>query len=92
MLPGLAEDIADGPRRMDRNQLDLAVELFSDAADYADDDSVEQALAGSVPLGWYVSFALNPDPTRLAPSAPYDDEAQAWRALDREFESRLDVR
>lgn len=92
VLTGIADDLATGPGAIDSEQLDLAVELFSDAADYADDDSVEQALAGSVPLGWYVSFALNPDPTRLAPSAPYDDEAQAWRALDREFESRLDVR
>ncbi|KAA0022676.1 primosomal protein [Antrihabitans cavernicola] len=92
VLTGLADDLASGPDAIDAEQLDLAVELFTDAADYADDDSVEQALAPSAPLGWYVSFALNPDPTRMAPSPPFDTEADAWRALDREFEARLQPR
>lgn len=89
VLPGLAEDLAEGPEAVDADQLDLAVELFSDAADYASDDAVEQALAKSTPLGWYVSYLLNPDPTRMAPSPPYGAEAQAWRDLERNFESRL---
>ncbi|ONM47042.1 primosomal protein [Nocardia donostiensis] len=89
VLPGLADDLADGPEAVDVDQLDLAVELFTDAADYADDDAVEQALAKSTPLGWYVSYLLNPDPTRMAPNPPYDAEAQAWRELERNFEARL---
>ena len=89
VLPGLADDLAAGPESVDADQLDLAVELFTDAADFADDDSVETALASSDPLGWYVSFVLNPDPTRMAPSAPFDAEAEAWRTLEREFEARL---
>ncbi|OLT31799.1 primosomal protein [Rhodococcus sp. CUA-806] len=89
VLPGLADDLADGPTTVDPEQLDLAVELFTDAADFADDDSVETALASSTPLGWYVSYTLEPDPNRMAPSAPFDAEAEAWRALEREFESRL---
>ncbi|GCE42792.1 hypothetical protein Rhow_006921 [Rhodococcus wratislaviensis] len=89
VLPGLADDLAAGPESVDADQLDLAVELFTDAADFADDDSVETALASSDPLGWYVSFVLNPDPTRMAPSAPFDTEAEAWRTLEREFEARL---
>ena len=59
------------------------------AAEAAADDSVAVALAGSAPLGWFVSFVLRPDPTRLAPSAPYDSEAESWRRLEREFEDRL---
>ncbi|MBF6337471.1 primosomal protein [Nocardia abscessus] len=90
VLPGLAEDLAEGPEAVDIEQLDLAVELFTDAADYADDDTVEQALAQSTPLGWYVSYLLNPDPTRLAPNPPFTAEAQAWRELERNLESRLD--
>ncbi|TLG04697.1 primosomal protein [Nocardia cyriacigeorgica] len=90
VLPGLAEDLGDGPESVDIEQLDLAVELFTDAADYADDDAVEQGLAQSTPLGWYVSYLLNPDPTRLAPSPPFTAEAKAWRELERNFESRLD--
>ncbi|KZF02043.1 primosomal protein [Rhodococcus sp. EPR-147] len=89
VLPGLADDLAEGPTAVDVDQLDLAVELFTDAADFAGDDSVDEALATSTPLGWYVSYALEPSPDRLAPSAPFDVEAEAWRALEREFESRL---
>ncbi|MFG1781997.1 primosomal protein [Rhodococcus oryzae] len=91
VLPGLADDLAQGPQSVDADQLDLAVELFTDAADYADDDSTEQALAASTPLGWYVSYTLNPDPTRLAPNPPFDAESEAWRVLEREFEARLRV-
>ncbi|MET0798831.1 MAG: primosomal protein [Rhodococcus sp. (in: high G+C Gram-positive bacteria)] len=89
VLPGLADDLADGPTAVDVDQLDLAVELFTDAADFAGDSSVDEALATSTPLGWYVSYTLEPSPDRLAPSAPFDVEAEAWRALEREFESRL---
>ncbi|MEK8072271.1 primosomal protein [Rhodococcoides navarretei] len=89
VLPGLADDLAEGPTAVDVDQLDLAVELFTDAADFVGDDSVDEALATSTPLGWYVSYTLEPSPDRLAPSAPFDVEAEAWRALEREFESRL---
>ncbi|MEE4022432.1 primosomal protein [Gordonia sp. PKS22-38] len=89
VLPGLVDDIADGPRRMDRNQLDLAVELLTDAADYADDDSVSEALGTTTPLGWFVDYAINPDPKRMAPSPPFENESEAWRALVHDFERRL---
>ncbi len=89
VLPGLADDIADGPRRMDRDQLDLAVELFTDAADYAGDNTVSEALGNTTPLGWFVDYTVNPDPKRMAPSGPFDNEAEAWRALEHDFEARL---
>ncbi|MFC8046588.1 primosomal protein [Nocardia sp. NPDC057353] len=90
VLPGLGDDLGEGPLTVDVDQLDLAVELFTDAADYAEDDAVEKALAPSTPLGWYVSYLLNPDPTRLAPSPPFQAEAAAWRELETWFEGRLD--
>ncbi|CAM3052042.1 primosomal protein [Skermania piniformis] len=89
VLTGLSDDLAVGAEAVDAEQLDLAVELFTDAADYADDDSVEAALAASTPLGWYVSYLLDPDPSRLAPSPPFETESTAWRALEQQFESRL---
>jgi len=89
VLTGLADDLADGPHAVDAEQLDLIVELFTDTADYVDDDSIEQALATSTPLGWYVSYVLNPDPTRMAPSPPFTTEAEQWRELERTFEARL---
>ncbi|CAM3754971.1 primosomal protein [Tsukamurella ocularis] len=89
VLPGIGEDIADGPRRIDRDQLDLAVELLLDSADFADDASVRDALRPTTPLGFFVSYALDPQPRRLAPSGPFDNEAEAWRALEHDFEDRL---
>lgn len=89
VLPGITEDIADGPKRVDRDQLDLAVELLTDAADFADDDAVSEALATSTPLGWFVDYSLNPDPKRMAPSGPFDNESEEWRALQYDFENRL---
>ena len=89
VLPGLADDLARGPQFVDVDQLDLAVELFTDAADYAKDPSVEEALATSTPLGWLVSYIVEPTEGRMAPSAPFDAEAESWRALEREFETRL---
>jgi hypothetical protein len=34
---------------------------------------------------------LKPDPSRLAPSAPFEAEVTAWRTLSAEFEDRLNV-
>ncbi|MFL6145826.1 MAG: primosomal protein [Labedaea sp.] len=89
VLQGLAEDLGGGPDTVDPVQLDLAVELLTDTADWADDDSVAEALSQSESLGWLISFVLRPDPTRLAPSAPFDAEVGAWRTLVRAFEDRL---
>jgi hypothetical protein len=92
VLNGLADDIGEGPDAVDPVQLDLAVELLNDAADWADDKSVAEALAQSESLGWLVSFVLRPDPTRLAPSPPFDAEKDAWSRLVEAFEDRLDLR
>ncbi|MFC9254375.1 primosomal protein [Amycolatopsis thailandensis] len=91
VLNGIADDIAEGPEAIDPTQLELAVELITDAADWADDDSVDTALAANESLGWLVSFVLRPDPTRLEPSAPFDAEQSEWRKLVETFENRLAV-
>ncbi|ANZ37770.1 primosomal protein [Lentzea guizhouensis] len=89
VLTGIAEDMEEGPDALDPQQLDLAVELFEDAGEWAGDESVKEALATSESLGWLVSFVVAPDPTRLAPSAPYDAEVAAFRELQAKFEDRL---
>ncbi|MEU6646220.1 primosomal protein [Saccharomonospora sp. NPDC046836] len=91
VLTGLDSDIADGPDAIDPTQLELAVELLTDTADWVGDDSVATALSTSESLGWLVSFVLRPDPTRLTPSAPFDAEQKAWRGLVDTFEDRLHV-
>ncbi|AOS65653.1 primosomal protein [Actinoalloteichus hymeniacidonis] len=88
-LTDVGDDLAKGPEGIDANQLDLAVELLKDAAYWAEDDSVDEALASSERLGWLVSFVLRPDPTRMAPSAPYDEEQKSWAKLVTDFEKRL---
>lgn len=90
VLPGIADDLRAGPDDVDLDQLDLSVELFSDAADYAGDESVEEALAANVPLGRYVSYLLDGDNDAAPPHrAPFILEAEAWRALEHQFEGRL---
>jgi hypothetical protein len=91
VLAGLADDLAGGPETVDPGQLELAVELITDAEQWAGSDAADKALASSEPLGWLVSFLLRPDPTRLAPSAPFNAEVTAWRVLVGSFEDRLQV-
>lgn len=91
VLNGISDDIAEGPESIDPIQLELAVELITDAAEWAEDDSVETALAANESLGWLVSFVLRPDPSRLEPSAPFDAEQSEWRKLVETFENRLTV-
>lgn len=88
VLAGLESDIGAGLEAIDPTQLELAVELLTDTAGWADDDSAA-ALAPSESLGWLVSYVLRPDPTRLAPSAPFDTEQEAWHELVESFTDRL---
>ncbi|MGH3701711.1 MAG: primosomal protein [Pseudonocardiaceae bacterium] len=91
VLSGLTDDLAGGPETVDPGQLELAVELITDAEQWAGSDAAGKALASSEPLGWLVSFLVRPDPTRLAPSPPFDAEVAAWRVLVGGFEDRLQV-
>ncbi|SDJ66779.1 hypothetical protein SAMN04487820_101162 [Actinopolyspora mzabensis] len=91
VLTGLDEDLAEGPSEIDPNQLDLAEELLTDAASWAGDESVENALGSSERLGWMLSYVLRPDPNRLPPTPPFDHEVAAWRELVESFEARLRV-
>lgn len=91
VLTGLADDLEGGPAAVDPTQLELAVELISDAADWAGDESVSRSLRQSESLGWLVSFVLRPDPTRLAPSPPFDAEVAVWRKLVNDLVDRLHV-
>ncbi|MGL6233762.1 MAG: primosomal protein [Segniliparus sp.] len=92
ILTGIAEDLEEGPDAVDRDQLDLAVELFTDAAEFAGDANVEKELSPSATLGRLVAHILDPKDGRLAPTPPYDAEAGAWKALELGFEARLSRR
>src|SRR5690606_17880928 len=88
-LTGLADDLGEGPTAVDPTQLELATELLVDVGDWAGDDEARSALAESQALGWLVSFVTNPDPTRLAPSPPFDAEAARFRELVEDVTNRF---
>jgi hypothetical protein len=89
VLTELAEDLAEGPTEVDPARLELATELLLDVGEWAGDDGPREALAPGQPLGWLVSYIVKPDPTRLAPSPPFDAESTALRGLLDGLEDRL---
>jgi hypothetical protein len=88
VLTGLADDFGDGPDAVDRDQLDLAVELLRDVGDYAEDSTVDDALATGRPLGKLVAYVLDDDSVKK-PTPPYAAAVRAWEELERFVESRL---
>ncbi|HZU49106.1 MAG TPA: primosomal protein [Mycobacterium sp.] len=88
VLTGLADDLADGPDAVDREQLDLAVELLRDVGDYAEDNTVDKALSPDRPLGKLMAYVLEPDSVGK-PAAPYAQAVREWEELERFVESRL---
>ena len=85
---GLADDLADGPEAVDRDQLELAVELLRDVGEYSEDDIVDETLDADMPLGRLVAYVLDPD-TVSKPKAPYADAVEQWESLETFLESRL---
>jgi hypothetical protein len=88
VLTGMADDLADGPDAVDRDQLDLAVELLRDVGDYAEDNTVDKALATERPLGKLTAYVLESDSVSK-PSPPYAAAVRAWEELEQFVESRL---
>jgi len=91
-LTGLSGDLAAGTTSVDGAQLELATELLLDVGEWAGDEDPREALADSQSLGWLVSFIVKPDPTRLAPSPPFDEESARFGELVDDLQARLHVR
>ncbi|GAA4293150.1 hypothetical protein GCM10023161_41220 [Mycobacterium paraffinicum] len=88
VLSGLADDIADGPDAVDRDQLDLAVELLRDIGDYSEEGTVDKALETGRPLGKLVAYVLEPGSVGK-PSAPYAAAVREWENLEQFVDGRL---
>ncbi len=88
-MDGLADQLLEGPDGADADQVELAVELLTDAADSRDDTEVATAFSSASPLGNLIRAITQPDPDRLPPSPPFDDEATAWSALVNTFAASL---
>jgi hypothetical protein len=87
VLTGIADDLADGPDAVDRDQLELAVEFLRDVGDYAEDTTVDEFLDADQPLGRLVAHVLDPAVSR--PTPPYAKAVEQWEALESFAESRL---
>lgn len=88
VLSGLADDFADGPDAVDREQLDLAVELLRDIGDYSEESTVDKALEPSTPLGKLVAYVLEPGSVSK-PASPYSAAVREWEELEKFVDSRL---
>jgi hypothetical protein len=88
VLSGIADDLADGPDAIDRDQLELAIELLRDVGEYAEDTTVEETLDADQALGRLVAHVLDPDTVRR-PGPPYATAVEQWEALEAFVESRL---
>ncbi|WP_025737748.1 protein export chaperone SatS [Mycobacterium genavense] len=88
VLSGLADDFADGPDAVDREQLDLAVELLRDIGDYSEECTVDKALEPTTPLGKLVAYVLEPGSVSK-PASPYSAAVREWEELEKFVDSRL---
>ena len=88
VLNGLADDIADGPDAIDREQLALAVEFVRDVGSYSEDDAIDVLLAEDTALGALVNHVQDPDSTPR-PAPPHAAAAREWEDLEGFVESRL---
>ncbi|BCZ20641.1 primosomal protein [Mycobacterium senriense] len=88
VLSGLADDLADGPDAVDREQLELAVEVLRDIGDYSEESTVDKALETSKPLGKLVAAVLEPDSV-TKPSPPYAAAVREWEKLEQFVDGRL---
>jgi hypothetical protein len=88
VLSGLADDFADGPDAVDRDQLDLAVELLRDIGDYSEESTVDKALDTARPLGKLVGHVLEPDSV-AKPTPPYAPAVREWERLEQFVDGRL---
>ncbi len=89
VLTGLADDFADGPEAVDRDQLELAVELLRDIGKYSEEKTtVERALDKGRPLGKLVAYVLEPGSV-ARPAPPYAAAVREWEKLEQFVDGRL---
>lgn len=87
---GIAADIAKGTDAVDTKQMGKAYELLADAADWANDDSLNSLLLANPRMQDYLAYMLGS--TRAAgyvPSAPFNDKAEAWTEMEQQLIKRF---
>ncbi|MDD7813321.1 primosomal protein [Mycobacterium sp. CSUR Q5927] len=88
VLSGMVDDLTDGPDAVDREQLELAVELLQDVGTYAEDGVVAETLKPDRALGRLVSYVLDRESV-AAPQRPFAPAVKEWEQLEQFMQSRL---
>lgn len=87
---GIADDIAKGVDAVDTAQMGKAYELLADAADWAQDDSLNSLLLANPRMQDYLAYMLgSTEAGGYVPSAPFTDKAQAWREMEEQLIKRF---
>lgn len=82
-LNGIAADIEKGVDAVDSAQMSKAYELMADAADWANDDSLNSFLLANPRVQDYLAYMMgSTEAAGYVPSAPFTDKADAWRELE----------
>lgn len=80
---GLVADIGKGPDAVDTDQMARAYELLADAADWAQDDSLNSYFLANPRMQDYISYMLgSPGTSGYVPSEPFNDHAKGWKELE----------
>lgn len=89
-LNGIAADIEKGVDAVDTQQMSKAYELMADAADWANDDSLNSFLLSNPRMQDYLAYMLgSTEAAGYVPSAPFTDKAQAWKELEEQLVKRF---
>ena len=82
-LNGIAADIEKGVDTVDTQQMSKAYELMADAADWAEDDSLNSYLLANPRMQDYLAYMMgSTEAAGYVPSAPFNDKAEGWRELE----------
>ncbi len=87
---GIADDIRTGPDAVDTAQMGKAYEMMADAADWAQDDSLNSFLLANPRMQDYLAYMLgSTEQAGYVPSAPFEDKAEAWQEIEDQLVKRF---
>lgn len=87
---GLAADINKGVDAVDTKQMAKAYELLADAADWADDDSLNSLLLANPRMQDYLAYMLgSTEAAGYVPTAPFTDKAETWTEMEDQLVKRF---
>lgn len=87
---GIAKAIEQGIDAVDTDQMARAYELLADAADWAQDDSLNAYFLANPRMQDYISYMLGSNRTTgYTPTPPFIEHAEAWKELESMLTARF---